>query len=471
MKKLCLTIFLVSTWCIGFCQTKPNVILIVADDLGYGDLGCYGQKLIATPNIDALAKNGIKFTQFYAGTSVCAPSRASLMTGKHTGHTSVQGNFEIEPEGQLPIRKEEFTLAELFKSAGYKTGGFGKWGLGYPGSEGDPNKQGFDNFFGYNCQRQSHNYFPNHLWGNQTEVKLPNTLENLAVYAPELIQQKAIDFLDANHNKPFFLFLPYTLPHAALQIPAGDTTFNHFKHQFKETPVDVAKWNGADYQPQAYPKAAFATMVSKLDAYVGEVVAKVKALNLQDNTIIIFTSDNGPHSEGGNRPADFNSSGDFRGQKRDLYEGGIRVPLIVSWSNNIKVNQTTNFVGAFWDFMPTFADILQTKPPTDTDGLSFLPALTQRGKQNQHLFLYWEFHEDGGKQAVRAGKWKAVKVDVIKNPNQPLQLFDLQKDAGELHDISKKFPKIVHRLSKIMQEQHTENANFPFIGQADQAKN
>ena len=464
MKKIFLTLCMVSTFCVGFSQTRPNVILIVADDLGYGDLGCYGQKLIETPNIDALAKNGISFTQFYAGTSVCAPSRASLMTGKHTGHTSVRGNFEIKPEGQLPIKDQEFTLAELFKSVGYKTGGFGKWGLGFPDSEGDPNKQGFDSFFGYNCQRQSHNYFPDHLWDNQTELKLPNTLQNLEVYAPALIQQKSIAFLEKNKEAPFFLYLPYTLPHAALQIPAGDTTFAYYKNKFKEAPVAIKNnWNGTNYQPQAYPKVAYATMVSKLDAYVGEVVAKVKALNLSENTIIIFTSDNGPHSEGGNVPTKFNSSAGFKGQKRDLYEGGIRVPLIVSWPNQIKPNQSTDFIGAFWDFMPTFADVTNAPTPTDTDGLSLLPLLTNKGKQAQHPFLYWEFHEDGGKQAVRSGKWKAVKLDVIQHPENPIKLFNLENDASEKNDVAKKYPKMVQRMTKIMNEQHRENPNFPFI--------
>ncbi|WP_051129989.1 arylsulfatase [Pedobacter arcticus] len=464
MKKLFLILFMVFTFCVGFSQTKPNVILIVADDLGYGDIGCYGQKLIETPNIDALAKNGISFTQFYAGTSVCAPSRASLMTGKHTGHTSVQGNFEIKPEGQLPIKDKEFTLAELFKNEGYVTGGFGKWGLGFPGSEGEPNNQGFDSFFGYNCQRQSHNYFPDHLWDNQTEIKLPNTLQNLEVYAPELIQQKSIEFLERNKEAPFFLYLPYTLPHAALQIPAGDTTFTYYKNKFKEAPVAIKNsWNGENYQPQAYPKAAYATMVSKLDSYVGEVVAKVKALNLAENTIIIFTSDNGPHSEGGNDPAKFNSSAGFKGQKRDLYEGGIRVPLIVSWPNKIQANTSTGFMGAFWDFMPTFADVISAPTPSDTDGLSLLPLLTNNGKQAQHPFLYWEFHEDGGRQAVRSGKWKAVKLNVIQHPENPIKLFNLEKDAAEQNDVAKKYPKIVERMTKIMIEQHTENSNFPFI--------
>ncbi len=463
MKRTCLTIFLVLTASVGFSQSKPNVILIVADDLGYGDLGCYGQKLIETPNIDALAKNGIKFTQFYAGTSVCAPSRASLMTGKHTGHTSIQGNFEMMHEGQLPIKEEEFTIAELFKIAGYKTGGFGKWGLGFIGSEGDPNKQGFDNFYGYNCQRQSHNYFPTHLWDNQKEVKLPNTREKLNVYAPTLIQQKALAFLEENQKNPFFLYLPYTLPHAALQIPVGDATLNYYINKFKEKPIAIKQWTGSNYQPQAYPKAAYATMVSKLDAYVGEVVAKIKTLKLAHNTIIIFTSDNGPHREGGNNPADFNSSGGLRGEKRDLYEGGISVPLVVSWPNGIKENQTTDFVAAFWDFMPTFAKVLKSTVPIATDGLSFLPVLTQKGKQNQHPFLYWEFHEDGGKQAVRAGKWKAIKLDVIKNPTNSLQLYNLEKDTSEQNDISKQHPHIVRRLSKIIEQQHTENSNFPFI--------
>ena len=284
-------------------QQKPNVVFIMADDLGYGDLGCYEQTKIATPHIDQLAANGIKFTQFYAGTSVCAPSRASLMTGLHTGHTPVRGNYEIQPEGQFSLPESTFTMAEMFKNAGYATGGFGKWGLGHPGSEGVPEKQGFDRFFGYNCQRQSHNYFPDHLWDNDRRVNFANTPARQEQYAPELIQQKALEFMDANQSKPFFLYLAYTLPHAGLQLPAGDKVFEAYKQKFNEQPVKINEpWDGTGYQPQAYPHAAYAAMVTKLDNYVGEVVKKLKSLGLDKNTLIIFTSDNGPHREGGNTP-------------------------------------------------------------------------------------------------------------------------------------------------------------------------
>ena len=244
---------------------RPNVIFILADDLGYGDLGCYGQPLIATPHIDQLAASGMRFTQFYSGTSVCAPSRASLMTGLHTGHTPIRGNREVKPEGQWPIPDSTYTMAEMFKKAGYTAGDFGKWGLGYVGSEGDPVKQGFDRFFGYNCQAQAHNYFPDHLWDNDTKIDLPNTPGKQPAYAGDLIQQKTLSFIDDNKSRPFFLYLSYTLPHAALQLPAGDSLFEWYKHKFNEQPVAIKAWNGIGYQPQAYPHAAYAAMVAKLD--------------------------------------------------------------------------------------------------------------------------------------------------------------------------------------------------------------
>jgi arylsulfatase A len=447
----------------AFSQVKTNVVFILADDMGYGDLGVYGQKLIKTPNIDQLAANGIRFTQFYAGTSVCAPSRASLMTGLHTGHTPIRGNFEIKPEGQLPIPDSTFTLGELFKKAGYTTGVFGKWGLGYPGSEGVPNNQGFDQFYGYNCQRESHNFFPDHLWENTNRVNLRNTLTSQEQYAPAMIQEKAMAFLTNNRNQPFFLFLTYTLPHAGLQLPAGDQVFESYKKKFKETPETISKnWNGVGYQPQAYPKAAYAAMVIKLDQYVGEVVKKLKALGIEKNTLIVFTSDNGPHREGGNKPEFFNSSGGFRGIKRELYEGGIREPMIVNWPGKIKKNTVSSHIGAFWDFMPTFASLLQVAPQTNTDGISILPALLAKGTQEQHPYLYWEFHEDGGRQAVRLGNWKGVRLNVMKDRNAPIQLFDLAKDPKETTDLSAANPKLVNQISKMMKDAHTENKNFPF---------
>ncbi|SMC38253.1 arylsulfatase [Pedobacter africanus] len=445
-------------------QQKPNVIFILADDMGYGDLGCYGQKLIETPNIDRLAAGGMRFTQFYAGTSVCAPSRASLMTGLHTGHTPIRGNYEIKPEGQLPLPDSACIIPEMFKAAGYKTGAFGKWGMGYPGSEGDPIKQGFDQFYGYNCQRQSHNFFPDHLWNNQQRIVLNNTLTEQRDYAPELIQQQAMTFIEQNKSNPFFLYLAYTLPHAALQLPAADPVFEHYKKKFKEQPKTIIKdWNGIGYQPQAYSHAAYAAMVTKLDNYVGEVVARLKKLGLDKNTMIIFTSDNGPHKEGGNEPAFFNSSAGFRGIKRQLSEGGIREPMIVSWPGKIKARQVSNHVGAFWDFMPTFAELTGQILQGHTDGLSILPILLHKGQQQQHEFLYWEFHEDGGRQAVRMGKWKGIREKAIKNPYSAIALYDLANDPGETKNLASAFPEVVSKIRKIMQNEHTEHKDFPFF--------
>lgn len=443
---------------------KPNVVFILVDDMGYGDLGCYGQQRIETPNIDKLAANGIKFTQFYAGTSVCAPSRASLMSGLHTGHTPIRGNYEIEPEGQFPIPDSLIILPELFRKGGYKTGAFGKWGLGAPGSVGDPVKQGVDVFYGYNCQRESHNYFPDHLWSNMERVSLTNTFNDQQQYAPDLIQEKALDFIRQNKTNPFFMYLAYTLPHAGLQLPANDKLFDYYKKKFGEVPKTVpAIWNGKGYQPQAYPHAAYATMVAKLDAYVGQVVNKLKELGLDKNTIVVFSSDNGPHTEGGNDPTFFNSNGGFRGIKRQLTEGGIRTPLIVSWPAQIKGGKTTDHIGAFWDFFPTFAELTRQKIKQTTDGVSILPVLLGKSNVNNHDFLYWEFHEDGGRQAVRLGKWKGIREQVIKNAHAPIKLYDLSEDPKEQKDLAALHPEVVNRIKTIMLNEHVENKNFPFI--------
>ncbi|HTN09267.1 arylsulfatase [Agriterribacter sp.] len=447
-----------------FAQTKPNIVFILADDMGYGDLGCYGQKQIETPHIDQLAAGGIRFTQFYTGTSVCAPSRSALLTGQHTGHTPVRGNYEIQPEGQLPLPDSAYTMAEMLKHAGYVTGGFGKWGLGYPGSEGTPNQQGFDRFFGYNCQRQSHNYFPDHLWNNDTRIDYDNTPINQQYYAPDLIQKEALAFMDEHKAQPFFLYLSYTLPHAALQLPKTDSLLEYYKRKFNEQPQAIPTlWDGKGYQPQAYPHAAYAAMVTRLDHYVGQVVEKLKMLGIEKSTLIIFTSDNGPHREGGNDPAFFNSSSGFRGIKRDLYEGGIRTPMIAYWPAVIAKPKVSGFTGASWDFMPTFAAIAGAPAPPRTDGVSLLPTLSSKGKQKQHRFLYWEFHEDGGRQAVRMGKWKGVRLNVMKEAGNPLELYNLDSDPGETKNVAVENAAIVQSIQKIMQNEHIEIARFPFL--------
>ena len=399
-------------------SSAPNIIYILADDLGYGDLSCYGQEKFITPNIDKLASKGMRFTQHYSGSTVCAPSRSALMTGMHTGHTVVRGNKEIQPEGQYPIPENTYTIAEALKKAGYTTGAFGKWGLGFPKSEGDPNNQGFDTFFGYNCQRLGHNYYPDHLWSNMDSIVLTeNAGKADGVYAPELIHTKTLQFLEDNHNKPFFLYVPSIIPHAELAAPEAYMK----KHRGKYLPEkaykgvdDGPEFNNGPYRSQKETHAAFAAMIELLDNQVGEIMDKVEELGIANNTIIVFTSDNGPHEEGGADPKYFDSNGPFKGVKRDLYEGGIRVPMIVSWPGKIKQNTHTDHVSAFWDVFPTVSEIAGVDVPNNLDGISFLPTLLGNEKQLNHEYLYWEFHEKGGRQAVRRGNWKAVRYNVLK---------------------------------------------------------
>jgi arylsulfatase A-like enzyme len=447
-------------------QTKaapPNIIFILADDLGYGDLGCYGQKLIQTPNLDAMAKQGMRFTQFYAGTAVCAPSRSSLLTGQHTGHTPIRGNKGVEPEGQWPIPDSAVTIAEVLKKGGYTTGDFGKWGLGPVASSGDPIKQGFDYFYGYNCQSLAHDYYPDHLWENDTRINFTaNTPEHPTDYSAELIQQKALQFIEQQKSKPFFLYLSYTLPHAALQVP-DDSLFEKYKKLFNEQPVSVKPWNGKGYAPQAYPHAAYAAMVSRLDAYVGQVLQKLRQAGIDKNTLVVFSSDNGPHNEGGNDPDYFNSNASLRGIKRDLYEGGIREPVIAWWPGKVKAGSTVDYPGAFWDFLPTFAELAKLSPPKGIDGISIVPVLLGQKNPRTHPWLYWEFHEQGGKQAVRMGKWKGVKLNAASQPNGPIELYDLQVDVSEKNNVADKHPDVVQAIQKIMQQQHRESPDFPLF--------
>ena len=450
-------------------ESRPNIVLILADDLGYGDIGIQGQKLIKTPNIDRLAQQGLRFTQFYAGTSVCAPSRSSLLSGQHTGHTYIRGNKGVEPEGQEPIADSVVTVAEVLQQAGYQTGAFGKWGLGPVASEGDPNKQGFDTFFGYNCQSLAHRYYPNHLWDNGKKIILEanQNLTQNKQYAPDIIQQKALDFIkDRDKNKPFFLFLPYILPHAELIVPE-DSIFQFYKGKFAEKAYKGNDYgtnaNTGGYASQAYPHAAFAAMVTRLDLYVGQVLAQLKKEGLDENTLVIFSSDNGPHKEGGADPVFFNSGGGFRGVKRDLYEGGIREPFIARWSKVIKANSQTNHIGAFWDILPTFAELAKTKTPKNIDGVSFASSLIGTKRQKQHEFLYWEFHENGGVQAVRKGNWKAVKLNAASHPEGEIELYDLSNDPQEQKNLANLFPDKANELRKLMISSHQESRLFPFL--------
>ena len=447
---------------------KPNIIFILADDLGYGDVGFNGQQLIRTPHIDLLAKEGRVYDDFYAGSTVCAPSRSSLMSGQHTGHTFIRGNKSMEPEGQFPLADSVVTLAEVLQRKGYKTGAFGKWGLGPVGSSGDPKRQGFDKFFGYNCQSLAHRYYPAHLWDNGEKVLLAEN-ENLRekrIYAPDLIQKETLNFIREHKNEAFFLYLSYILPHAELVVPE-DSLFHEYKGKFQESPYAGKDYgeNAASggYASQDYPRAAFAAMVGRLDRYVGEVMETLETLGLDSNTMIVFTSDNGPHVEGGADPVFFTSSGALRGVKRDLYEGGIRVPFVIRWPAHVEPSSKGVFVGAFWDILPTLAELTGAVVPPHVDGISFKKSLLGReDEQSQHDYLYWEFHEQGGKQAVRWNDWKGIKFNAKSPTKSFLELYNLRDDISEKHNVAGKYPDIAEKILKIMEEAHEESAVFPF---------
>jgi len=459
------------------CKTKqsgeedsivpPNIIYILADDLGYGDLSCYGQEKFSTPHLDQLAREGIRFTRHYSGSTVCAPSRSVLMTGLHTGHTPIRGNREHKPEGQAPLPSSALTLAESLKEAGYVTGAFGKWGLGFPGSEGDPMNQGFDHFFGYNCQRYAHRYYPEYLWENSTKYYLEgNDWSQTQSYAPDLIQEKTIEFIKKNKDQNFFAYLPIVIPHAELIVPE-DEIYAKYVGRYPEVPY-VGR-PGADYGPhmeigmycsQEKPHATFAAMVHRIDLYVGEIMATLKELDIADNTLVMFTSDNGPHQEGGADPAFFGSSGGLRGVKRDLYEGGIRVPFIVSWPGTIEAGRTSTHISAFWDVFPTVADLTGIHLQ-ETDGISFLSELLGND-QASHESLYWEFHEQGGKQALLKDEWKAVRLQVGKDQNGPLELYNLRDDPFEKNNVARENPELVQTFSSLMEKERETSDKFNF---------
>ncbi|HEY6505751.1 MAG TPA: arylsulfatase [Chitinophagaceae bacterium] len=463
MKFFLVLLFSVFSLFILHAQKKPNIILIVADDLGYGDVGCYGQQKIETPNINKLAKEGVRFNQFYAGTAVCAPSRASLMTGQHTGHTPVRGNKGTQPEGQTPLPDSTVTFVNHLQKAGYTTAAFGKWGLGYITTTGAPDKKGFDQFFGYNCQTLAHNYYPDHLWNNHQRVDLPGNLKYDSAYSADMIQQQAVSFLREKHNKPFFIFLPYTLPHGDVISP-HDSVYNYYIKKFNEQPLAQrpSTYTNLKRTFEPYPHAAFASMVSRLDRYVGEIVTTLKERGELENTLILFTSDNGPHRENGGDPDFFDSNGKFRGIKRDLYEGGIRVPFIAYWKSKIKP-AITNQPASFWDLYPTFLEMAGISATKTIDGISILSSLTGKGKQKQHEYFYWEFHENNGRQAVRWKNWKGVKLNVGKDANAPLELYDLTSDPGEQNNVATKYPAIVKRIEQIIKEAHSPNKDWPLF--------
>lgn len=457
---------------VGANAAPPNIIYILADDLGYGDLSCLGQEHFETPNIDALKAKGMFFSNHYSGSTVCAPSRSALMTGQHTGHTFVRGNKEIMPEGQHPIPDDVMLLPEMLKEAGYVSGAFGKWGLGYPGSEGDPLKQGFDVFYGYNCQRLGHHYYPFHLWDNEEKVILEgNAGTAKGIYAPDLIHEKTLQFIEDNAStgtaqaRPFFAYVASIIPHAELAAP--EKYMKKFSGKFEEPKPFEGVDEGPElrlgrYQSQAEPRAAFAAMITLLDDQVGEIVAKVEELGIAENTLIIFTSDNGAHQEGGADPEFFNSNGPFRGHKRDLFDGGVHVLMMAYWPGKVAAGSESEHISAFWDMVPTFTELAGVPAPGNTDGISMVPSLLGKEKQPEHKYLYWEFHERGGRIAVRMGKWKGVRYNVLKQPDAPMKLFDLEADPGEQKDVAEAHPETVEQIRKIMDSARTHSEIFTF---------
>ena len=427
---------------------KPNIIFILGDDLGYGDLGCYGQKRIRTPHADAMAAEGVRFTQFYSGSTVCAPSRCSLMTGLHTGHCYVRGNALV------PLRPEDVTVAEVLKAAGYTTALVGKWGHGEPDTAGIPNKKGFDYFYGYLNQGHAHNYFPDYLWKNEEKVPLGNEVvggvaKKRVVYSPDLMEREALAFIERSKEKPFFLYFSPTLPHAN----------NEAGNNGMEVPSDEP------YSAEAWPQTEknFAAMVTRLDATVGKIMALVKQLGLDNETIVFFTSDNGPHKEGGHDAAFFESSGTVRGTKRDLYDGGIRVPMIVRWPGRAKP-ATSDQAWAFWDFLPTAAEVAGAKCPGGLDGISALPAILGQPWKG-HEYLYWEFYEGGFQQAVRMGDWKAVR----KGLDGKTELYDLRSDVRETRNVADQNPEVVKHVEEVLRAARVDSS-LPAWSTAQPAK-
>ena len=478
----------------GFAaERKPNIIFLLADDLGYGDIGAYGQKKIRTPNLDRLAQDGMRFTQHYSGHNVCAPARCVLMTGLHPGHAYIRNNRGgvgqpgTQGEGQEPVPAGELKLPLTLKSLGYATGGFGKWGLGGVGSTGDPNTQGIDLFFGYNDQAVAHNFYPVSLWRNRERVPLRNESfsahQRLAPgadpkdpktyarflgpdYAPDLINAEAQRFLRDNRDRPFFLYYPTTVPHLALQVPEDEASLAAYRKEFAEEPYP----GGQGYLPNRTPRATYAAMITRLDREIGRLLALVDELGLRENTIVVFTSDNGPLWDrfGGTDTDFFNSAGGLRGRKGNFYEGGFRVPCLVRWTGKIAAGTVNHRVTGFEDWLPTFLELIGAKAstPTGIDGISFAPTL--RGKsQPERPFLYREAQGYGGQQYVRVGKWKAIRLNLHVPPGKKqaaapvFELYDLEADPTETRDVAAANPDVVARLMAIMKEQHVPTKLWP----------
>ena len=445
-------------------ETSPNIIFIMADDLGYNELGCYGQEIIKTPAIDRIATEGIRLTQFYSGSPVCAPSRCVLLTGKHTGNSYVRNNFEVKGGdgfwGQKPLADSIITIAELVKSKGYATAAMGKWGLGKTGSEGDPNRQGFDLFLGFNCQRHAHNHYPKFLIKNQDTVWLEGNNRELTgeQYSQDLFIKEALQFIKDNETTPFFLYLPFAVPHLAIQVP--EESLEEYKGIIPEEDY-VHK----GYLKHPYPRAGYAAMITHMDKGIGEIMVLLEELNIEDNTLIIFTSDNGPTYDriGGSDSEFFKSAGVFRGLKGSVYEGGIRVPFVARWPGKIKPGTTNDLVCAFQDILPTLSEVAggTDKNPENIDGISFVSTLLGKDRQEEHEYLYMEFAAYGGQQMVRKGDWKGVRQNMFKDSLQ-IELYNLAEDIGEQNDVSDLHPEIVEQIGKIMNEARVPSKEFPF---------
>lgn len=442
---------------------KPNIIFILADDLGYGDLGCYGQNKIRTPNLDQLAREGMRFTNFYAGCTVCAPSRCTLMTGKHLGHATVRDNMQRQPgeEGQHAMQPGTVTVARLLKQAGYATAIVGKWGLGMPVEHSSPLDFGFDHHYGYLCQGMAHTFYPPYLWRDDRQEPLAGnpayTYGQKAViepsgkvYSHDLLTEDALQWVKAQRSKPFFLYLAFTTPHVSLQVP--EDSLVEYRGQWPETPVTDSK----HYSNHPTPRAAYAAMITRMDRDIGRLMALLKELDLDQQTLVLFGSDNGAvFPLAGTDPEFFRSNGDLRGYKQDLYEGGIRTPFLARWPGKIAADTTNDYVGAYWDFLPTCCDLAGASAPADVDGVSILPTLLGRSDQKQHEFLYWEYHGAGGAQAVRFGNWKALRRNVKQKSGLPIELYDLKSDPGERTNVATDHPDLVEKAAGYFKTSHT----------------
>ncbi len=435
----------------------PNIVFIFADDLGYAELGCFGQKKIRTPNIDRMAAEGMRFTHHYSGSAVCAPSRCVLLTGMHAGHALVRDNREVKPEGQHPLTDDAVTIAELLEKRGYATAAIGKWGLGPPGSSGDPLRQGFDFFYGYNCQRHAHNHYPAFLYRNGDRETLAGNDRGLTgkQFSHDLLEREALQFIDEQKDRPFFLYLPVAIPHLAIQVP--DDSLAEYKDKWDDPPYE----GGKGYLPHPHPRAAYAAMITRFDRTVGRILERLKKHGLDERTLVIFTSDNGPTYDrlGGSDSAFFASAGPFRGLKGSLLEGGIRVPLVVRWPKKIAPGGVSDFPSVGYDWMPTLCEIAGAKPPADIDGVSLAGVFS--GKQPpDREFLYWEFPSYTGQQAVRWKDWKGIRRNLAKGKIET-QLYDLATDPGESKNVAAQHPEVVANIERIMREQHTPSKTFP----------